>query len=499
MTDKTKSLTLKIELLLALVLMVVFVLRIPSFFEPFWYGDEGIFAAVGHGLNKGHMLYSQTWDNKPPMVYIYYAAIFKIFGASMFWLRLITAVWVTITALVMFDIGRRLWGDKRGLAAALVFGVLSSLPVIEGNLALTEILMLLPTAIAFWLILLKERGLLKNFDVVFVYLVAGALLCVSFLFKQMAMFDAAAAGVLILFMQKSPIKKVTALTVGFLSIFALTASYFALRGTLGDFIFAAYTYYFIYLSEGPGVPRYFIIFKVMPAIIATAYVGLKFVTKRKVTVGNALLLWTTYALLGSIFSGRPYGHYLIQLTLPLSFLLASLNIRRLKIFDVMISGIIIISSLYVLNGAFGLKNFQGDVLRTEYYKNFADFAGGKISYHQYSDSFDKNANKLKSVSEYLNAKGSRDEYIYIWGDYSWAYVLSDAKEASKYITSFHVKGVPNGESEVIESLRKNHPKFIVKTPNAIGQFGGLDLFLSENNYQLINTVEGSEIFASRPN
>lgn len=70
--------------MLVLVLALVFILRIPSLFEPFWYGDEGIFAAVGHGLNKGQMLYLETWDNKPPMIYIYYSLIFRIFGESMF-------------------------------------------------------------------------------------------------------------------------------------------------------------------------------------------------------------------------------------------------------------------------------------------------------------------------------------------------------------------------------------------------------------------------------
>ena len=493
---KQKSLTLKIEIILVFALALVFILRIPSLFEPFWYGDEGIFAAVGHGMNKGQMLYSQTWDNKPPMIYIYYSLIFRLFGESMFWLRLVTAVWVTLTPLVVFDIVRRLWSDRRGILAVLVFGILASLPVIEGNLALTEILMLLPTSIAFWLILLKNKGLFKNFDDVFVYLTAGALLCIAFLFKQMAVFDAVAAGIIVLTMQEKPIKRATSLVVGFLGVFIVVGSYFLLRGTLGDFIFAAYTYYFIYLSEGPGLPKYFIVFKILPAAIATGFVFYQFFKHRKITLTLAMLMWICFALLGSIFSGRPYGHYLVQMILPITLFLVSLTRwQKMKIFDLSVSLIILASGLYVLNKAFGLNNFQGDVLRTSYYRNFIDFALGEKNYRQYSDSFDHNAYKLKSVSEYLIAKGSADQYIYIWGDYSWAYVLSDAKESSRYITSFHVRGLPNGADEVINSLTKNKPKFIVKTPNAIGDFTELDEFIDKYNYRLINTVEGSEIFA----
>ena len=67
-------------LILGLILFTTFILRFPSLFEPFWYGDEGIFAAVARNLNLGGTLYQTAWDNKPPAIYLTYAAIFKSFG-----------------------------------------------------------------------------------------------------------------------------------------------------------------------------------------------------------------------------------------------------------------------------------------------------------------------------------------------------------------------------------------------------------------------------------
>ena len=90
-----KSLLTKLErhhLLIFVVLFLTFIFRFPSLFEPFWYGDEGIFAAVGRNLNFGGVLYQTAWDNKPPMIYLTYAGIFSIFGVSMFWFRLVTIV-----------------------------------------------------------------------------------------------------------------------------------------------------------------------------------------------------------------------------------------------------------------------------------------------------------------------------------------------------------------------------------------------------------------------
>src|SRR3990167_10384502 len=124
------------------ILFLIFLLRLPSLFEPYWYGDEGIFAAVGRNLNHGGVLYQTAWDNKPPMIYLTYAAIFKLFGVSMFWLRLVTLALVLATAVVIYEIARQVFGKNRALLATIIFGVLTSLRIIEGNLALTEIFMI---------------------------------------------------------------------------------------------------------------------------------------------------------------------------------------------------------------------------------------------------------------------------------------------------------------------------------------------------------------------
>src|SRR6266446_2115484 len=48
-------------------------LRLPSLFEPYWYGDEGIYQVIGLALTRGRLLYSGIWDNKPPLLYVLYA------------------------------------------------------------------------------------------------------------------------------------------------------------------------------------------------------------------------------------------------------------------------------------------------------------------------------------------------------------------------------------------------------------------------------------------
>src|SRR5213595_3223586 len=81
-------------------LVLAFLLRYPSLYEPRWYGDEGIFAGVAENVRHGETLYSQAWDNKPPLVFFTYAGIQAIFGTGIFPLHLITTLVVLATQLV---------------------------------------------------------------------------------------------------------------------------------------------------------------------------------------------------------------------------------------------------------------------------------------------------------------------------------------------------------------------------------------------------------------
>lgn len=71
---------------------VFIILRLPSLFEPYWYGDEGIYLVLGQAIRKGLTLYSQIHDNKPPTLY-YLAAIAR----TVFGFRLLLAVFMVPT------------------------------------------------------------------------------------------------------------------------------------------------------------------------------------------------------------------------------------------------------------------------------------------------------------------------------------------------------------------------------------------------------------------
>ena len=88
--------------------LILFILRVPSFFFSWWYEDENIYLAIGHAIVKGKLLYVQTWDNKPPLIYLIYAVLY-IFFETQIWaykvFNFLLAVWeISIFNYIVSDI-----------------------------------------------------------------------------------------------------------------------------------------------------------------------------------------------------------------------------------------------------------------------------------------------------------------------------------------------------------------------------------------------------------
>src|SRR3989344_7861716 len=470
------------------IFTAIFLLRLPSLFEPFWYGDEGIFAAVGRNLNLGGTLYQTAWDNKPPMIYLTYAAIFKFFGVSMFWLHMSAAIVVLATAAAIYEIAQATIGTRRALLASFIFGFLTSLRLIEGNLALTEIFMILPITVAMMIAIKRKFDLLSLF-------LAGILISVASLYKQVGAFEAAALGIFVFLSSDflGFIKKGVSLTIGFLVPYAVTFAYFYSNGLVDDYIFGAYTYYRIYLGESPKYAILVNISKIMPIIAALLYGIWKKFKFKKVETTYLFILWAAFSLLGSYFSGRTYGHYLVQATPAISLLLAQVNISK-RIGNMFAKARIVFVLAFFLPILFLTRLIFADFIsggplnQVKYFRNFIDLATGAKSLNAYNDFFDGNVNTIMALRDGLDARSARGKSIYIWGDYPWLYAIIDAKGPSRYVTSFHVFGVPNGLEEVARQLAENKPSYIIKSESSIGYFADLEKLLARS-YTLEAKIE----------
>src|SRR5438270_13539269 len=90
------------------VLAVTLLWRLPSFFDPPWVNDEGTYFAVAQAMAHGYRLYAGVWENKPPLLYLVYWAVYQQFGASLLTLRILAALAVLGIVLLVIAISRRL-------------------------------------------------------------------------------------------------------------------------------------------------------------------------------------------------------------------------------------------------------------------------------------------------------------------------------------------------------------------------------------------------------
>src|SRR3989344_5344441 len=155
------------------VLSIVFILRIPTFFEPYSYGDEMIYLTLGEAIRRGLPLYSAVHDNKPPLLYLTAAA-----AGSLFWFKAVLAIWHLGTVYVFWKLTEILFPQKPRMQqlATVLFAIFTTIPLLEGNIANAEIFMIGPTVLAFYLILSRKKS-------PSLLVVSGALLGLSVLFK----------------------------------------------------------------------------------------------------------------------------------------------------------------------------------------------------------------------------------------------------------------------------------------------------------------------------
>ncbi len=481
-------------LFIAGILVLFSLLRFPSLFEPYWYGDEGIYEVIGMALRSGRVLYSQIWDNKPPILYLIYALV----NGDLFYARLLSFFAGFFAVLIFFLIAKKLFKNYLSIIfSTLFFSLMFATPIIEGNIANAENFMLLPTLLAFYLLFCVEskKYILKT-------AIAGILLSISFLTKIVAIFDLAAFMVILLslrffdtvyFDKKHIVRELkraflemgeeAVLFISFLIPIILTFIYFAIRGALPDFVRASFFSNVGYVGYGNYFlfPMGFLILKLLLLAVSILLVFRfrKFLGRS----GFIIFIWVAFALFDTFFSNRPYTHYLLVL-LPSVSLLFGLTFENKNILKVTIPALIII---YLLVNS----NFKFYKRLVPYYKNYVTFlSGGPIT--TYQNFFDPNTSRDYDVANFVKLKADSNQGIFLWGDGAQIYALSGKLPPGRYTAAYHITSSKDAIAETKTALENSNTQFIIQTKDddAISNF--LD------GYDLKYKVDDATIYEKQP-
>jgi 4-amino-4-deoxy-L-arabinose transferase-like glycosyltransferase len=142
--------------LFAILLAAAFILRI--FYSRNLYEDDGLWLTAAEELLRGKALYREIYFDKPPILPMVYALLFKTFGTHLLVIRLFSILYAAATAALLYAFGSRLYDRRAGLLAAVLFTIFSSQSSGHTQALNTDFLMTLPyTAGAFLFVLSRIR------------------------------------------------------------------------------------------------------------------------------------------------------------------------------------------------------------------------------------------------------------------------------------------------------------------------------------------------------
>lgn len=495
MKNATRKLERSREFWLTLcITFFFFLLRIPSLFEPYWYGDEGIYETIGLALTKGRILYTEIWDNKPPLLYYTYALV----GGDQFLIRLLSLVTGIFTIIIFSLLAKTLLKKTSAvIISTFLFSVLFGLPMFEGNIANAENFMLLPVLTAVLMMYrfctkIQESSKLNTKHLFTI----GLLLGIAFLYKIVAIFDFAAIFLFLLLCLSPKTLSVTTnqafikkhlglmgfLLIGFLSPFIVSIIFFAIQGAAGAYIQAIFLSTVGYVGHNNAfiIPQGLLITKLL---LLGAFTAGIFLQRKKLSPSSALiLLWVAFSLFSSFFSQRPYTHYVLVLIAPLSLLgglTLTLNSKQKAITSI----------LFLFIASISLNFFDHWSLRKtrNYYVNFTSFINGQKSMGDYYSFFDQKAIRDDQLAHFINNRANNDNSLFMWGNSAQLYYLTHTVPPGRFTVAYHMSGIKPYLDETKRALQ-DQPRFIIILDNAP------PYPFSMYNYQQVLKIQEANIY-----
>ncbi len=475
-------------LLLALVLLIA--LRIPNFFEPYWYGDEAIYLTIGNAIRSGEKLYTDIVDHKTPIIY-FLAAV-----PTQLCFRLVTLIWMIVSTIAFYAVAQKLFKKQLPAnVATFVFVFLTSVPWLEGNIPNGELFVMGFVLVGAWL-MFETKNKLKLY-------LAGILFGLAILTKVPGLFDVVAwlttfwfiltnkASWLLqekkkwLKLFKETLVQLSLVILGILTPIIASIIYFIAVGSGPDYLQFGLLYNFHYAANWslPFHNKILELFFTLPGkVIVAAIIYLILTLKSKSFKPKEQLIigWFALSLVGALLSNRPYPHYFQQLVPALALLIGNLLlVIKFKKKEFKKSHPALALSLIVLllfGGSLKLLDFGAYPL-VSYYQKFFQLVSKKITHAQYRQSFNYFMKDNYDAAAIINPAGVNE--IFIWGTNPMLYALTKTNPTGRFTVSFHIKDLGVYEA-TMKSVKNKKPLFVIVMDDEQTELPGLNDYLQKH-------------------
>jgi hypothetical protein len=315
------------RIMFMVLFIVAFFIRFPFFFRDYIDRDESTFILIGQSWVDGFLPYTELWDIKPPLTFLFFAGIISVFGKSIFAIRLVGSLLVATTAFFTYKIGMSISTKKIAFWSALACVALQSMfGSIQGVMS-EHICMAFLVPAVYVIIKRKEWYWLG---------LAGLLMGISIMVKLNMAYTILFIGLYLIyyFIQRKKyavgVAGVTAYGLGILLVIALTWLPYYNTG-LQELWWKSVV---IAPLDYAGARRYSIL-KLMPIFLVLAAFFFFAWKKKHLDYKNISIQILSISILGVLYSflkgGRINSHYLIQLY-PLLVVLVGIVLAKVLLF-----------------------------------------------------------------------------------------------------------------------------------------------------------------------
>jgi 4-amino-4-deoxy-L-arabinose transferase-like glycosyltransferase len=477
-------------ILLALILGGALVLRLAFIHVPL-DRDEGWYGYIGQELLRGSIPYRDVFDQKPPGVFYIYAAIVALFGSTVESVRLATAGYVLLTLFGVYRLARYCHGRNAALLAALLYGIYSSGPIVEGFGSNTEVFMVLPVvASSYFFLHWLDR------DKPSLLILSGCLAALAGVIKTVALPFYLLLLCFIVITRIRSNKGRSAIRDVFLFLFPSALLLFVLYVYLStnnawdDFFYWNITFNKQYgqaslailesrlLGRGMQVSSEHLLLWVL-ALPTSIWL----LSARRDSKNLFLVLLILESFIGVAMPGKFWAHYFILMIAPLSIIagigLACLFQRR---------GWLLYCALPFLTAVF-LYSVQLT------YKYYLVYSPEEVSATKFGNPVFVTSAK---VAAYIKARTAPTDYIFQWGWEPEIYFLSNRRSPNKIITHTTI----SVSRETVEALVEMVTSIVNKKPKYIIIQGGREQWTGYNElsailthaYHLETEIDGMSIY-----
>lgn len=479
---------LRTAIFLILLAILIFVFLMPLFEAPL-ERDQGTYATIARGWMNGALPYRDLWDNKGPLLFLWYVASFAWLGENIVAPRVAAAIAAGLSMCFVWAAARRLFGRKDAALTAMLFALSFANLYLQVN-ANAEVFMLLPLVAGFWALVIgmKKKGGLW-------FLLAGIFTSLAVFTRQSAIWTFVGYGAWLAVIclrrpeeRKRQVVAIAALTAGGVLGALPFVIYFAMRGALYDLWFAMFAF-----NISWGVEQSFWLKLVPPLFIEpgplagglifwiAAVVGLWELWKRNDRNAWLVISFLAVSEAAAQTMGKGSAHYSIQL-LPGAAMAAAFGLphvlecwksgrRSMRIWLAAAGVVTVAAILFAL-----VRPTAEDRFRVQY--TFRDYADDAIG--------------APAIAKAVASKSAPGECIYEWGRSSQIYFLADRQPCSRWFYNRPYEVNKSMIAEVIADLRKRKPALILDTAD-IPAPPELVKFMSEN-YRYAGQVEYAKLY-----